>query len=46
MKQELWGLPKRFNDALKNLGNRDDIIITQADKGGGVVMTNCNTETR
>ncbi|XP_045107741.1 uncharacterized protein LOC123502642 [Portunus trituberculatus] len=32
------GLPRRFRTALEDLGRRTDIVITQADKGGGVVV--------
>ncbi len=31
-------LPRRFQKALEALGKRTDIVVTQADKGGGVVV--------
>lgn len=31
-------IPKRFEEVLRNLGNNPDIIITTADKGGGVII--------
>ena len=31
-------LPRRFMEALKDLQNRDDVIITRHDKGGGVAI--------
>lgn len=31
-------LPKRYVRALKNLANDDSVIVTQADKGGGVII--------
>ena len=31
-------IPKRFETALRNLGKNKDIIITTADKGGGVII--------
>ncbi len=33
-------LPKRYKEAIERLGKRTDLIITQADKGGGVVIMN------
>ena len=39
-KEEPTGLPRRFEEALKQLGKRNEIIITHADKGGGIVILN------
>ncbi|XP_076036062.1 uncharacterized protein LOC143022012 [Oratosquilla oratoria] len=33
-------LPRRFMKALEDLSRRTDILITQADKGGGIVVMN------
>ncbi|XP_076062448.1 uncharacterized protein LOC143037780 [Oratosquilla oratoria] len=33
-------IPKRFWSALENLGNNDNLMITSADKGGGIVIMN------
>ena len=35
-------LPRRYREALKKLGKCENIVITQADKGGGVVVLNKN----
>ena len=37
-KEEPPGLPRRFKEALTKLSDQKDIIITQADKGGGIVI--------
>ena len=31
---------KKIEKALDNIGRQDDLVITQADKGGGVVILN------
>ncbi|XP_076066117.1 uncharacterized protein LOC143039760 [Oratosquilla oratoria] len=33
-------IPRRFKIALENLGSDEDLVITSADKGGGVVILN------
>ncbi|XP_076059674.1 uncharacterized protein LOC143036311 [Oratosquilla oratoria] len=37
---EECGLPRRFMVALENLRQRANLLITQADKGGGIVVMN------
>ena len=32
-------LPKRYMEALKRLANDSSVVITQADKGGGIVTS-------
>ena len=31
-------MPKRYMRALQNLANDDSVVVTQADKGGGVII--------
>ena len=36
--QQPSSLPRRYVRALKNLANDDSVVVTQADKGGGVII--------
>ena len=38
--KECNSLPKRYQEALKDLAKDDSIIITSADKGGGIIIMN------
>ena len=36
--QQPSSLPKRYKRALQKLANDDSIVVTQADKGGGIII--------